>query len=761
MQLNLVVSKPKPKKRRSKGRSHGRSARRQRGVSSQKETPAYRETRKTGSSGRDSFRANGNAKKVSEEAKDANEARRESSEVKKCTRGEKEVVSDEIDGTTNDDRLRKRPFGSRRCPRKDASVLAKRPRYAEGARAPKASKRSDHIFATDSTTRFGSLGLSAAISNLLHDGGGAFGFDRPTRVQQLAVPKLLSGRDALIKSETGSGKTLAYLLPIVQRLSSITPRVQRSQGTRAIILLPTRELCVQTFAVLKNVLAPFHWIVPGLIVGGDKRKAEKARLRKGLTIVAATPGRLVDHLKNTDAFRVSRLNVLVLDEADRLLDLGFEPQVHEMLQLLTAKLCPQERQSVLISATLERHVKSLASSTLRDPILIDADGGESENPSTSNGQVDSKDGMASDGTFKTPKQLAQHYVETPVKQRFVALFAFLKEQCVVRAKKLVVFLSCCDSVEYHHTMLRRLFSVENVDLDDDDHATADKTKPSDIDPLRRSRSQRSSTPSRPRRRRPVLRLHGNMPKSARGDALRRFCDSPSAVMLCTDVAARGLNLPSVDWIVQFDPPHEVREYVHRVGRTARSGAGGRSLLFVTPSEVAYVNLLATNGLTLQRLATNTVLNGLILDENGEDVAGKTKTSLSGKARRKAIVMSMAGVQAKIEGVIERDDDLRVLAARAYRSHTRAYAAHPKSSKKIFRVRALHFGHVAKSFGLKESPSALGNISSGKFRKVSRGPPKRGSNETVEGQNPAAVSRHEFYEMVRKTKKSKMLSEFAA
>ena len=108
----------------------------------------------------------------------------------------------------------------------------------------------------------------------------------------------MQGKDALIKSETGSGKTLTYLLPIVTRLGEQKTRIHRNQGTRAIILLPTRELCVQIYEVLEQVLKPYHWIIPGLIVGGDKRKAEKARLLKGVCILAATPGRLIDHLKN-------------------------------------------------------------------------------------------------------------------------------------------------------------------------------------------------------------------------------------------------------------------------------------------------------------------------------------------------------------------------------------------------------------------------------------------------------------------------------
>ena len=237
------------------------------------------------------------------------------------------------------------------------------------------------------------------------------------------------------------------------RLGEQKTRIQRKQGTRAIILLPTRELCVQIYEVLEQVLKPYYWIIPGQIVGGDKRKAEKARLRKGVNILAATPGRLIDHLKNSEAFKVTSLEYLVLDEADRLLDLGFEPQVTEILQLLKEKLCRIERQNILISATLDKNIRLLADKTLKDPVVIDAD-------ETVANQTDEKKTKK----FTTPQQLAQHFVEVPLKQRFLALYGFLRDQVVVKGRKVMVFLSCCDSVEYHHALLRMLLLKEDKEI---------------------------------------------------------------------------------------------------------------------------------------------------------------------------------------------------------------------------------------------------------------------------------------------------------
>lgn len=143
------------------------------------------------------------------------------------------------------------------------------------------------------------------------------GLSEPTRVQASSLPTLLSGTSAFLKSETGSGKTLAYLLPILHRLQDIPQRSNRDDGTLALILAPTRELCIQIFDVLLKLVKPFIWLVPGCVYGGERRKSEKARLRKGVSILVATPGRLVDHLKNTESFKWMNLRAIVLDELDR------------------------------------------------------------------------------------------------------------------------------------------------------------------------------------------------------------------------------------------------------------------------------------------------------------------------------------------------------------------------------------------------------------------------------------------------------------
>ena len=173
----------------------------------------------------------------------------------------------------------------------------------------------------------------------------------------------------MIKSETGSGKTLAYLIPIVQILQSLPTKIDRTSGVYCVILVPTRELCVQIEETIKKLLLPFFWIVPTVICGGQKRKAEKSRLRKGANIIISTPGRLLDHVLHTTSLSLKCVKLLVLDEADRLLDMGFEQQLRDLFNLLQQQTT-ERVQTILLSATLSQEIQQLATNLLPSSILI-------------------------------------------------------------------------------------------------------------------------------------------------------------------------------------------------------------------------------------------------------------------------------------------------------------------------------------------------------------------------------------------------------
>ncbi len=497
----------------------------------------------------------------------------------------------------------------------------------------------------------GGGGASAGVvRGHLRDG---FGLARPTRVQRLVIPLALGTRGGcgggaggrppslLIKSETGSGKTLAFLLPIVQGLleehgGGGGGGPLRARGTRALVVAPTRELCAQIFGVASRLTQPFPFIVPGLLSGGEKRKSEKARLRKGCAIVVATPGRLLDHLTSTAAFDCSAatLRWLVLDEADRLLDMGFGPQVEQVVAAMARRGGGSSGgghafSTFLLSATLSSGVKALAAGLLGAfGVLVDASAGgaaaaskaaaagagggggvgrgEGRTVGAAEGEAGGDEGKGEGPApapelepappavvYSAPKLLRQTALVVPLKWRLVTLLAVLQQAILGgggeggrrgggggaparRGVKVILFLSTCDGVDFHAA----LFSAVLPQL------------------LRGGGGggKRGTAPPLPAAN--IHRLHGNVPQAARTAIFRAFGAAEAGILIATDVAARGLDLPAVDLIIQADPPSETGDYVHRIGRTARRGAGGAALLLLQPHEEPYLGVLRAAGLSV-------------------------------------------------------------------------------------------------------------------------------------------------------------------
>jgi len=441
------------------------------------------------------------------------------------------------------------------------------------------------------------------------------------------------------------------------------------------VVAPTRELAQQIFEVAQLVLRRYVHLVPGMLTGGQNRAKEKARLRKGLSVVVATPGRLLDHLQQTQAFRCDRLAWLVLDEADRLLDMGFEQQLGDILAALDAQAeagdASRGRQTVLLSATLHKELGRLTGLALRKPLAVgfrcavvegavkiseEGEAGAAEAAREEEGEV-----------VAMPSQLKQHFLEVHPRGRLATLVVFLGQQLRGEACKMVLFLATCDGVEFHHSLLGLL--------------------------------QRRGTLRLPC---PVLKLHGNLTQEERRAAFAAFARAPRALLLCTDVAARGLDFPHVTSIVQYDAPGAPEEYVHRVGRTARAGKGGASFLFLQPGELAYLRLLEEKGASLQRYDVDA--SGSAGVDGGQQGGGKKKKPLSAYEAQREL-------QAGIVAAVDSDAGCRDLAADAFRAYVRAYGAAPAQLKAIFHVRKLHLGQVASSFGLKERPTTLGKSAS--------------------------------------------------
>lgn len=596
-------------------------------------------------------------------------------------------------------------FGTRRNPNKEAydpenftKVRTKIVDTTTVLDKPLESASSEKIFAAEKT--FESMQLHPRLVQVLQKAVGAngFGFERPTNVQVKSIPAVLSGKDLLVKSETGSGKTLSYLLPIVHKLQAIEPRVSRDDGCLALILAPTRELCLQILETANKLIQPFVYLVPGAIIGGEKKKAEKARLRKGICLLIATPGRLADHLVNTQSFNYSQLQFLVLDEADRLLDMGFEKQITQILSIIDGNNNSQsdsdgndgsrtkvKRQNILVSATINSGVQELARMSLKKPLMVDADDSVAANKGGAKPEHEN---------FSTPHQLMQHFILVPAKARLVALTCFLRQELNHNPNtksKIVVFMSTCDAVDFHYALFGKTAwpasRKKNSDSNNKKDAAAVAGDDSSAPAANISSSLFGGNGA-------VFRLHGNIPQHERMTAFKNFCTSTSGVLLCTDVAARGLNLPTVQWIVQYDPPTETRDYVHRVGRTARSGNQGSSLLFLMPSESEYLDHLQKHGLTMAALS---------LEKTIARVGKYGGFMRSNKKLAHEVVQS--DLQFLYDQTVLADKELFALACQAFHSFVRSYATHTNDTRAIFHVRSLHFGHIAKSFALREPPAS--------------------------------------------------------
>uniref|UniRef100_A0A672KVX1 ATP-dependent RNA helicase n=1 Tax=Sinocyclocheilus grahami TaxID=75366 RepID=A0A672KVX1_SINGR len=482
-----------------------------------------------------------------------------------------------------------------------------------------------------------------------------------TSVQKKTIPVLMSGKDAVVRSQTGSGAIPGLFHFFL---------LQRSDGPLAVVIVPTRELALQSFQMFQKLLKPFTWIVPGVLMGGEKRKAEKARLRKGINVLISTPGRLVDHIKNTLSIAFSAVRWLILDEADRTLDLGFEKDLTVILNALNAT--GLARQNVLLSATLTEGLSRLASISMKEPVSIHV----SEDSEDTDEACPQAAPQALSDSYVVPERLQQHVVVVPSKLHLVCLAAFILDKCKFEQRqKLIVFISSCEAVEFLLTLFTAVLCVK---------------------PSTTSTKQTSTSLN-------FYRLHGNMRQEERTEVFQEFSVCKTGILLCTDVAARGLDLPQVTWIVQYNPSVSAAEYVHRVGRTARIGAQGSSLLFLAPSETAFVDVLANHNISLSEMKMEDILATLMKDECFKGRGKWDSAAFEQEVRDRATVL-----QTDFENYVHANNKSLQTAKSALQSFLRAYTTYPSSLKHIFHIRSLHLGHAAKSFGLRDAPQGLGS-----------------------------------------------------
>lgn len=578
---------------------------------------------------------------------------------------------------------------------------------AEGEESAEAAKPTNAPL-VDGIDTFTTLGLSPTLAAHLLT---KLELKAPTAIQRSSISQLLQEEcDAFIQAETGSGKTLAYLLPLVQRIMALSEQrkpgtdshgdggVHRDSGLFALILAPTRELCKQISVVLDSLLRCAHWIVAGTVIGGEKKKSEKARLRKGLNILVATPGRLADHLENTKVLDISNVRWLVLDEGDRLMELGFEEELQKIVKKLDEGQkptrvpgLPKKRTTVLCSATLKMNVQRLGEISLKDAIHIKADLEDAEAEEQS---------KAEESAFSAPAQLQQSYIVTAAKLRLVTLTALLKRTFARKGSvmKTIVFVSCADSVEFHFEVFSRKHSEKkNQDGKNDKESAADAESTPSQGTV--AHATAFSNPTNPVT---MYKLHGSLPQHVRTSTLSGFAKNKDAsVLICTDVAARGLDLPNVDFVVEYDPAFSSDDHLHRIGRTARLGRDGRALIFLLPgNEEGYVDVLKSGyrdgaGKSLTRNDTDEVL------KRGFSSSGVVGASGGQQWEEKATEW-----QLEVERWALENPTYLEMARRAFQSHIRAYATHIASERNMFNIKDLHLGHLAKSFALRDRPGKI-------------------------------------------------------
>ncbi|KAI4852892.1 DEAD-domain-containing protein [Aureobasidium sp. EXF-8845] len=341
------------------------------------------------------------------------------------------------------------------------------------------------------------------IVETLCDACQRIGYEVPTSIQSQSIPLALQGRDIVGLAETGSGKTAAFVLPILQALLS------SPQSLHTLIIAPTRELA-QQIAHVVEALGSIVAVKCVLLIGGVDMVSQAIGLGKKPHIVVATPGRLLDHLENTKGFSFRNLKYLVLDEADRLLDLDFGPIIDKILKTLPKRI------TFLFSATLSSKVESLQRACLSDPIRV----------STSSDR-------------QTVSTLLQSYMFVPQKQKDVHLVHFLNDRA---GQTTIIFTRTVNETQRLSYLLWALgFSA--------------------------------------------IPIHGQLAQSMRLGALNKFRSDSRSILVATDVAARGLDIPSVDVVINFDLPGDSATYIHRVGRTARAGKSGTAISFVTQYDV--------------------------------------------------------------------------------------------------------------------------------------------------------------------------------
>ena len=399
---------------------------------------------------------------------------------------------------------------------------------------------------------FKPLGLSEELLAAVADAG----YSEPTPIQRQAIPAALMGRDVLGIAQTGTGKTAGFTLPMIDILAAGRAKARMP---RSLILEPTRELAAQVSDSFETY-GKNHKLSMALLIGGVSFADQEAKLDRGVDVLIATPGRLLDHFER-GKLMLTGVKILVVDESDRMLDMGFIPDVERICGLM-----PQDHQTLFFSATMPPPVKRLTDQFLRDPKVI-----EVARPAT------------------TAETVAQFVVTVSPRDKPKALRALIDRDEVRNA---IVFCNRKRDVKAVYTSLKR----NGYD---------------------------------------AVQLHGDMAQPDRMDVLQRFRDNDVRLLIASDVAARGLDIPTVGHVFNYDVPEQADDYVHRVGRTGRAGREGIAVTIATPEEARYVRAIEKlTGKTLEVQSPDGVRTQELAAEGEDEPKGRRSRRRPKDARAK-------------------------------------------------------------------------------------------------------------------------------
>ncbi|MFD0931086.1 DEAD/DEAH box helicase [Psychroflexus salinarum] len=353
---------------------------------------------------------------------------------------------------------------------------------------------------------FKSLGLSESLVKAVSEQG----YDTPTPIQSKAIPPVLERKDVLASAQTGTGKTAGFTLPLLDILSQTPP--QRNRPIRALILTPTRELAAQVHQNVKDY-SQFVDLRSTVIFGGVNQKSQVSTIRNGIDILIATPGRLID-LNNQGLLSLKKVEILVLDEADRMLDMGFLRDIKKIMGLI-----PKQRQTLLFSATFSKDIRKLASEFLKNPVSVES----------------------------TPENTTVEAIEQQVYR-------------VAKDKKPDLLIKLISEGHWDQVLV---FT---------------RTKHGANKLVKKLESAKIGAAA----------IHGNKSQGARTKALEGFKSGTVKVLVATDIASRGLDIPLLPYVVNYELPNVSEDYVHRIGRTGRAGASGLAISLVSADETVFL-----------------------------------------------------------------------------------------------------------------------------------------------------------------------------